>query len=106
MAAFTVNAAASRNTNTLIFPAGILQAPFYDKNASFEANLGAMRQHHRPRDTHMFDDGGAQYDATGTVRNWWADSDYTHFQTLCKKAEHSTTVMRPPPASPPMARRP
>lgn len=49
MAAFTVNAAASRNTNTLIFPAGILQAPLYDKNAAFcgqtrlPARYGAVR---------------------------------------------------------------
>lgn len=87
MAAFTVNAAASRNTNTLIFPAGILQAPFYDKEASFEANLGAIGSTIAHEITHMFDDGGAQYDATGTVRNWWADSDYAHFQELCKRAE-------------------
>ncbi|QNM05144.1 M13-type metalloendopeptidase [Qiania dongpingensis] len=87
MAVFTVNAAASRNTNTLIFPAGILQAPFYDKNASFEANLGAIGSTIAHEITHMFDDGGAQYDATGTVRNWWADNDFTHFQELCKKAE-------------------
>ena len=88
MAAFTVNAAASRNTNTLVFPAGILQAPFYDKNASFEANLGAIGSTIAHEITHMFDDGGAQYDATGTVRNWWADSDYAHFQALCEKVEH------------------
>ena len=87
MAAFTVNAAASRNTNTLIFPAGILQAPLYDKNASFEANLGAIGSTIAHEITHMFDDGGAQYDATGTVRNWWADSDYAHFKDLCEKAE-------------------
>lgn len=87
MAAFTVNAAASRNTNTLIFPAGILQAPFYDKNASFETNLGAIGSTIAHEITHMFDDGGAQYDATGTVRNWWTDSDFAHFQELCKKAE-------------------
>lgn len=87
MAAFTVNAAASRNTNTLIFPAGILQAPFYDKNASFEANLGAIGSTIAHEITHMFDDGGAQYDSTGTVRNWWADSDFAHFKDLCKKAE-------------------
>lgn len=41
---YTVNAAASRNTNTIIFPAGILQVPFYDKNASFEENLGSIGQ--------------------------------------------------------------
>ncbi len=87
LAAFTVNAAASRSTNTLIFPAGILQAPFYDLNASFEANLGAIGSTIAHEITHMFDDGGAQYDATGTVRNWWADSDLAHFQALCKKAE-------------------
>lgn len=87
MAAFTVNAAASRNTNTLIFPAGILQAPFYDRNASFEENLGAIGSTIAHEITHMFDDGGAQYDATGTVRNWWSESDYAHFQELCKKAE-------------------
>lgn len=88
MAAFTVNAAASRNTNTLIFPAGILQAPFYDKNASFEANLGAIGSTIAHEITHMFDDGGALYDATGTVRNWWTEGDYAHFQALCEKAEH------------------
>ena len=87
LSAFTVNAAASRNTNTLIFPAGILQAPFYDKNASFEANLGAIGSTIAHEITHMFDDGGAQYDATGTVRNWWADSDYAHFQALCERVE-------------------
>ena len=87
MAAFTVNAAASRNTNTLIFPAGILQSPLYDQNASFEANLGAIGSTIAHEITHLFDDGGAQYDATGTVRNWWTDEDYTHFQELCQKAE-------------------
>ena len=87
MAAFTVNAAASRNTNTLIFPAGLLQEPLYDKNASFEANLGAIGSTIAHEITHMFDDGGAQYDASGTVRNWWSDSDYAHFQELCEKAE-------------------
>ncbi|MCD2491749.1 M13 family metallopeptidase [Lacrimispora sp. NSJ-141] len=87
MAAFTVNAAANRNTNTLIFPAGILQAPFYDKNASFEANLGAIGSTIAHEITHIFDDEGAQFDATGTARNWWTDSDFAHFQELCKKAE-------------------
>ena len=87
MAAFTVNAAASRSTNTLIFPAGILQAPLYDKNASFEANLGAIGSTIAHEITRMFDGGGAQYDATGTIRNWWTEVDYTHFQDLCNQAE-------------------
>ena len=37
--------------------------------------------------THMFDDGGAQYDARGNLRDWWTKEDYSHFQKLCKKAE-------------------
>ena len=85
LAAYTVNAAASRNTNTIIFPAGILQAPFYDKTASFETNLGAIGSTIAHEITHMFDDGGSQYDAQGNIRDWWTDKDYTHFQDLCKR---------------------
>lgn len=87
LTAYTVNAAASRSTNTIIFPAGILQAPFYDKNASFEANLGAIGSTIAHEITHMFDDGGAQYDAKGNVADWWEDADYSHFQKLCRKVE-------------------
>lgn len=83
LAAYTVNAAASRNTNTIIFPAGILQAPFYDKTASFETNLGSIGSTIAHEITHMFDDGGAQYDAQGNVRDWWTNEDYTHFEKLC-----------------------
>lgn len=87
LAAYTVNAAASRNTNTIIFPAGILQPPFYDASASFEANLGSIGSTIAHEITHMFDDGGAQYDAEGTIRNWWSEEDYAHFQKLCGKVE-------------------
>lgn len=87
LAAYTVNAAASRNTNTIIFPAGILQAPFYDPDASFEENLGSIGTTIAHEITHMFDDGGAQYDADGNIRNWWSEKDYTHFKDLCGKAE-------------------
>lgn len=87
LAAYTVNAAASRNTNTIIFPAGILQAPFYDSNASFEENLAAIGSTIAHEITHMFDDGGAQYDSKGNVTDWWEKADYEHFQELCKKAE-------------------
>ena len=88
LAAYTVNAAASRNTNTIIFPAGILQSPFYDRNASFEANLAAIGSTIAHEITHMFDDGGAQYDSQGNVTDWWETTDYEHFQELCKKVEN------------------
>ncbi len=86
LAAYTVNAAANRSTNTILFPAGILQAPFYDKNASFETNLGAIGSTIAHEITHIFDDGGAQFDAQGNMRNWWGDEDYDHFKALCTKA--------------------
>ena len=88
LAAYTVNAAASRNTNTIIFPAGILQAPFYDRNGSFEANLAAIGSTIAHEITHMFDDGWAQYDAEGNVTDWWEKTDYEHFRELCKKVEN------------------
>lgn len=87
LSAFMVNAAANRNTNTLIFPAGILQAPFYDRNASFEQNLGAIGSTIAHEITHIFDDGGAQYDSRGNLNDWWNKKDYSHFKNLCKKAE-------------------
>ncbi|MDO4272596.1 MAG: M13 family metallopeptidase [Eubacteriales bacterium] len=87
LAAYTVNAAANRNTNTLLFPAGILQAPFYDKNESFETNLGSIGSTIAHEITHMFDDGGAQFDSQGNLRDWWAEEDYKHFKKLCKNVE-------------------
>ncbi|MDC7286830.1 M13 family metallopeptidase [Blautia schinkii] len=84
--AFMVNAAANRQTNTLVFPAGILQPPFYDPNASIEENLGGIGAVIAHEITHTFDDQGAQYDADGVVRDWWSPEDYEHFQKLCEKA--------------------
>lgn len=85
--AFMVNAAANRQSNTLVFPAGILQPPFYDPNASLEENLGGIGAIIAHEITHMFDDQGAQYDADGIVRNWWSEKDYARFRELCQKAQ-------------------
>ena len=85
--AFMVNAAANRQSNTLVFPAGILQPPFYDPNASLEENLGGIGAIIAHEITHTFDDQGAQYDADGAVRDWWSEQDYAHFQKLCQKAQ-------------------
>lgn len=85
--AFMVNAAANRQSNTLVFPAGILQPPFYAPDASFEENLGGIGVIIAHEITHVFDDQGAQYDASGAVRNWWTDEDYAHFLSLCEKVK-------------------
>lgn len=85
--AFMVNAAANRQSNTLVFPAGILQPPFYDPNASLEEKLGGIGVIIAHEITHTFDDQGAQYDADGVVRDWWSEKDYARFRELCQKAQ-------------------
>lgn len=86
LSAYMVNAAANRQANSLVFPAGILQAPFYDPDASFEENLGGIGVIIAHEISHAFDDQGAQYDSTGAVRNWWNADDYAHFKELCQGA--------------------
>lgn len=81
---YMVNAAANRQANSLVFPAGILQAPFYDPESSFEENLGGIGVIIAHEISHSFDDQGAQYDSTGAVRDWWKADDYNHFKELCK----------------------
>ncbi|MCC0782500.1 M13 family metallopeptidase [Clostridioides sp. ES-S-0108-01] len=83
---YMVNAAANRQANSLVFPAGILQTPFYDPEASFEENLGGIGVIIAHEISHSFDDQGAQYDSTGAVRDWWKAEDYTHFKELCQNA--------------------
>lgn len=82
---FTVNAAANRQTNTIIFPAGILQPPFYDINASREENLGGIGTVIAHEITHVFDDQGAKYDSKGNIRDWWTQEEHDYFNQACKK---------------------
>src|SRR3989442_10314730 len=71
MTAPTVNATYSASYNDITFPAGILQAPFFDPDADDALNhggLGALIGHEM---THGFDDPGRQVDAVGKLRDWW-----------------------------------
>ena len=83
--AFTVNAFYAPNENAIYFPAGILQAPFYDKNASAEENLGGIGTVIGHETTHAFDNSGAKYDYRGSYRNWWTDEDLEKFDQLTQK---------------------
>lgn len=83
---YTVNAAANRQTNQLIFPAGIMQAPYYDVNATREENLAGIGAIIAHEITHVFDDQGAKYDADGNLRDWWKPEEHAYFQELCQKA--------------------
>lgn len=67
----TVNAYYSAANNSINFPAGILQAPLYDKQADPMQNLGGIGMLIAHEITHSFDNSGAQYDEKGRIRNWW-----------------------------------
>jgi putative endopeptidase len=75
----TVNAYYAPNKNEIVFPAGILQPPFFDMNADDAANYGAIGAIIGHEMTHGFDDQGRQYDKKGNLRDWWTKSDADEF---------------------------
>lgn len=81
--AHTVNAFYMATNNSITFPAGILQAPMYDVEASREENLGKIGYVIAHEITHAFDNNGAKFDENGNASNWWAEADYAAFQALC-----------------------
>jgi putative endopeptidase len=76
----TVNAYYNPNMNEIVFPAGILQPPFFDPKADDAVNYGGMGAVIGHEMTHGFDDQGRQYDAVGNLRNWWSPSSLTKFK--------------------------
>jgi len=66
--------------NEIVFPAGILQSPYFDLYADDALNYGGIGMVIGHEFTHAFDDQGAQYDKNGNVTNWWTDEDYTKFK--------------------------
>lgn len=76
----TVNAYYNPQINHMVFPAGILQPPFFSPKAGIPVNLGGMGMVVGHELTHGFDDQGAQFDASGNLANWWTQSDETRFK--------------------------
>jgi putative endopeptidase len=76
----TVNAYYRATMNEIVFPAGILQPPFYDPKADDAVNYGGMGAVIGHEITHGFDDAGSQFDANGNLRNWWNPEDRKSFQ--------------------------
>ncbi|WP_018756808.1 M13-type metalloendopeptidase [Paenibacillus terrigena] len=85
MAVYDVNAYYNPMNNEIVFPAGILQAPFYDIKAKPEANLGAIGMVIAHEISHAFDNLGAAYDENGNAVNWWTEEDYKKFQAKCEE---------------------
>ncbi|HET8655348.1 MAG TPA: M13 family metallopeptidase [Longimicrobiaceae bacterium] len=75
----TVNAYYNPSMNEIVFPAGILQPPFFDPNADDATNYGAMGAVIGHEMTHGFDDQGRKYDAQGNLHDWWTPEDAKRF---------------------------
>ncbi|RAJ75158.1 putative endopeptidase [Chitinophaga dinghuensis] len=81
----TVNAYYNPLNNEVVFPAGILQPPFYNANADDAINYGGIIAVIGHEFTHGFDDQGSQFDAEGNLKNWWTKSDRENFDKLAKR---------------------
>ena len=79
-----VNAYNGGGENKIVFPAGILQPPFFDPNADDAVNYGAIGAVIGHEISHGFDDQGRKYDATGAVRDWWTAEDDKRFNAEAK----------------------
>lgn len=76
----TVNAYYDPQMNTINFPAGILQPPYFDKSMDDAVNLGAIGSVIGHELTHGFDDSGRKFDARGNLRDWWTATDSKEFE--------------------------
>jgi len=76
----TVNAGYNPSANDITFPAGILQYPFFDKDADDAVNYGAIGMVIGHEMTHGFDDQGSQYDKNGNLNVWWTPEDAAKFK--------------------------
>jgi putative endopeptidase len=77
----TVTAYNNPSANEIVFPAGILQSPYFDNEADDALNYGGIGMVIGHEITHTFDDQGAQYDKEGNVKNWWTKDDYSKFKS-------------------------
>jgi putative endopeptidase len=90
----TVNAYYSGSYNEIVFPAGILQPPFFDKTMDDAVNFGGIGLVIGHELTHGFDDQGRKFDPQGNLRDWWTDQDGKEFEkrASCVADEYSNFV--------------
>ncbi len=93
----TVTAYTTFAENQSVFPAGILQPPFFRADADPAVNFGAMGSIIGHEMTHGFDTVGSKYDAQGNIRNWWTADDRAHFDAsaACIRDEYSGFTILP-----------
>lgn len=97
MTADTVNAYYEPTSNSINFPAGILQSPFFSLTRSLAQNYGGIGMVMGHELTHGFDDQGRLYNGLGKLDNWWANSTLQHFQeqTACMVNQYSSFEVLP-----------
>lgn len=91
-----VNAYYNPTRNEIVFPAGILQAPFFDERAEAVLNYGGFGAVIGHELIHAFDDAGSQYDAEGNLKQWWSDADRKNFEAradLVRRQYDAYTVL-------------
>mgnify|MGYP001825360117 CR=1 FL=1 len=91
----TVNAYYNPPLNEIVFPAAILQPPFFDMNADDAVNYGAIGAVIGHEIGHGFDDSGSTFDGDGVLRNWWTDEDRAEFENRTSKLVEQYSGFRP-----------
>jgi putative endopeptidase len=99
MTPMTVNAYYSALGNEIVFPAAILQPPFFDPNADDAINYGAIGGVIGHEITHGFDDNGSRFDSQGKLNNWWTESDRNQFNAAAQRLIEQYNQYCPFPAS-------
>ncbi len=93
----TVNAYFNPLNNEIVFPAAILQTPFYNYKADAAVNYGGIGAVIGHEISHAFDDSGARFDADGNLNNWWQKEDLEHFKELGKNLVAQFDALEPFP---------
>ena len=95
----TVNAYANPLLNEIVFPAAILQPPFFDPNADPAVNYGAIGAVIGHEITHHFDDQGSKFDPKGNLSEWWSPEDVAKFKSMTAKVVAQYGEYEPLPGS-------
>lgn len=93
----TVNAYYNPELNEIVFPAAILQPPFFDASADDAVNYGGIGAVIGHEISHGFDDQGAQYDGEGNLRDWWTKDDHTKFKAKTEALVAEYSAFEPVP---------
>ena len=84
--------------NEIVFPAGILQPPFFYADADDAVNYGGIGTVIGHEITHGFDDQGSRFDAAGRMHDWWTEADRAEFERRRRASRRSSTSTRSPTA--------